>query len=251
MKKRLTLLATLATILILAALLSACNMHADNRGASIVMKETVTEQQPESEPELEQAFAEEPALTASKTEPDPLTMYREFLNGERSAQDGEYTYHIDDIYEYEDETYWNRYALFDMNGDGTPELHVRSVRDYYIFTCIENVFKVWCENSHYNWPLNNGALLFVSQSIGPKWISTNTNYRYQVFNFYGEELFSIAFGKCDMNGDEVYDDEGEDEYYFEDLFITKAQWDTLTAKYFAVTSDLITWYIYSEDGLVF
>ena len=85
MKKRLTLL-TLAAILILATLISACNTHADIRGADVSTNAPKQKQHTETESETEQTFAEDASHQRTMPEPDLLTMYREFLNGERSAE---------------------------------------------------------------------------------------------------------------------------------------------------------------------
>ena len=242
MKRCPTLLATLAAIIILAALLSACNTHADNRGAGA--KAPAAEQNAETVPETEKTFAEDTAPTQTTPEPDLLTMYREFMNGERIAAHGNYPKSIDMIYVYSDEKEWHSYALFDMNGDGEPELHVRTVRYYYILTYRNSQLEVWRDAGAYSQPRDNGAIFSETLESG----QGRKYYAYTVYDFYGNELMRVDFEKY-RNSEWLY---AEDSLYlFDGVEVTQAQWEALTAKYFAVTSDLITWYIYSEDGLMF
>jgi len=164
----------------------------------------------------------------------PLICYDNFLNGNIDAEVREETININDIFinDNDEQIKYNQYALFDMNGDGIPELHVRSVADYYIFTYKDDKVVLWYVDVAYSYPLNNGAVLYMRPGGGP----THISYQYTLFNFYGEEIYQITFIKYDEN----YNEE-EAMFLFDDVELSKEDWDLLTERYFSIESDLIEW----------
>ena len=211
MKKCLAI-AVFSIILLLTVLLTACFMHA-------VSKRT-----------------ENPEAVA-------LALYRGFLSGEQGAKHGEETIYIDDVYQFENEKTTHRYAFFDMNGDGMPELHVRSARDYSVLTYRDSELVVWQRFSRNCESLSNGAVLYARHSIG--WI-----YEYYVMDFYGNVVLTINFERFDVNGNDVYNDE-IDECYFERISVTDDEWIALTEKYLSVELAPIDWIYVLDDGQEF
>lgn len=57
----------------------------------------------------------------------------------------------------------------------------------------------------------------------------NDIYTYHIYNFMGNEIWNITFLCYDTNENGSYDE--DDEYLFDDIEISKKQWDELTAKY--------------------
>ena len=106
-------------------------------------------------------------------QPTPLeramSLYQEFLASD-NPQAGE-----ESLF-YKDE--WKRYAFFDMNGDGIPELHIHSQYVYNIVTCRDGELHIWKSLNTCAEPLNNGAVL-----------------AYKEYDFFGNEKLKINFGK--------------------------------------------------------
>lgn len=174
--------------------------------------------------------------------------YREFLNGERNVDYDEKTIDINKIISSEMEIerdYNARYALFDTNGDGLPELHILSKSHYYILTFKEDNLIVWAELTPYYEQLNNLAFLHTRPGGAPLHIS----YIYIVKNFSGNDMVRLSFDKYDSDENGVYDD--NDRYFYEDIKVSKKDWDTLTEKYFSIGSDKIHWFSYSDNELAF
>jgi len=171
-----------------------------------------------------------------------LNLYKGFLAGEQSAEFDGNIITINDIFEFNDEKIksQNQYALFDMNGDGLPELHLRSVRLYYILTVRDNKLVIWCANSAYAKPLNNGAIIHMRPGGAPP----HESYIYIVLDFYGNELLRLYFEKYDSDYNGIYDE--NDLYLFEKAEVSKADWDKLTEKYFSIGYELIEWRAYNE-----
>lgn len=127
-----------------------------------------------------------------------------------------------------------KYAFFDMNGDGNPELHICSPRFYIILTLRNNDIVLWREESIYSKPLNNRAILYSRSGGAPPHI----DYKYSVFNFYGEITEEISFEK--------YDNNEKDLYLFSGVEVTKDIWYKLTDKYLSIKFDQIKWFDYLQ-----
>ena len=157
-----------------------------------------------------------------------MKFYEEFLAGIRSAKWEDDDFNIDEIHRVGDE--WDRYAFFDMNGDGVPELHTQFRDYYYIFSCIDDEVIVWSILPYDSKLLNNGAIL----SEYPLGINERKEYAYRVLDYSGSDQLAISFDNYKLeNGKTIYRFEGEE--------ISKKQWDTLTAEYFSIGSDQIEW----------
>ena len=158
--------------------------------------------------------------------PQALKLYEEFLVGQRNAR-------LNNGYAVFAENEWIRYAFFDMNKDGIPELHVRGNGTYSILTCRDGELVVWASPDYYAEPLNNGAILSMRDE------GFSIQYHYIEYDFSGNEQVRIDFGKARPNDKGVYDENSA--YYFEDKQVSKEEWDALTEKYFSIGSDKIEW----------
>jgi len=161
-----------------------------------------------------------------------VKLYDEFLRGERSVELGDAKVRIGDIFRGDE---WDRYALFDMNGDGIPELHVRSSGPYEIISYRDGELVPWESFWSYSKPLNNGALL----SERPGGANSTIAYAYSVFDSYGSEQLCVRFEKANPNDDGAYDENSD--YFFEDVKVSMDEWNALTGKYLSVGSDEIEW----------
>lgn len=173
-----------------------------------------------------------------------LLLYEEFLNGSINAKNDDNSININDIFRFDDEeqSKYNQYALFDMNGDGLPELHVRSVDSYDIFIYNNGNIILWHSDVSYSYPLNNGAILYIRNGGAPSHI----NYAYTLFDFYGNQIFKIYFSVYDSTNENNYDENAL--FIFDEVKLSKENWDSLTERYLSIKSDLIKWVVYKKTN---
>jgi hypothetical protein len=174
---------------------------------------------------------------------DALTAYDNFLEGNINAQD--LNHEISDGFismkdislEPDLKTY---YALFDMNGDGIPELHLRPIvgGSYAIFTYLDEQIVLWHAGPDYESPLNNGAILYERDGAAP----THINYYYLVLGADGNEISKVYFSKY-HSVDESNSTESEDYdvFIFEDKEVSEDEWNSLNKEYLSNSSNLIIW----------
>lgn len=132
------------------------------------------------------------------------------------------------------------YALFDMTGDGLPELHVLTDISYSVHTIQDDQLITWYEGDRYCRPLNNGAIL-------EKIESTGIHYGYYFLDGKGEMCLCVGFS-CPPKGAK----KGIYKYYFgtgggdspidyDDIEVSKKEWKKLTKPFLAMSSDQIIW----------
>lgn len=197
-----------------------------------------------SESSSEQPTANQPSANKeSSAYNEAIAAYNNFLAGSINAQDLKHeisdgVVKIKDIsLEPDFKTY---YALFDMNGDGIPELHLRPVvgGSYVIFTYLDGQIVLWHSGPDYESPLNNGAILYERDGAAP----THINYYYLVLDSNGNETSKVSFSKYHS-----VDDSGKTEstdynvFMMEDKEVSEEEWNTLTKDYLSNSSDLIVW----------
>lgn len=119
-----------------------------------------------------------------------------------------------------------RYALFDMTGDGMPELHVLTDISYTIHTMENHELVEWYDGDRYNRPLNNGMIL-------QKGASESGGDGYIVLDSKGVEVGCVWFGN---NGNDYRFSTGG-----EDIKLSKNQWEKLKKPFLAIGSDKIIW----------
>ena len=168
-----------------------------------------------------------------------VSAYEAFLQGDADAEDPKHdlsesgTANIKDLFLGTN----TLHALFDMNGDGIPELHLRPTAGggYEIFTYRDGQVVLWHADVDYCSPLNNGALLYERPGGAPP----HTNYMYITLDSNGNEIARAKFSKYD-----VVDESGLKvgaRYIYEDNDVSKETWDALTKKFLSAKSDLIKW----------
>lgn len=118
-----------------------------------------------------------------------------------------------------------KYALFDMTGDGLPELHVLTDISYSIHTIENNQLITWYEGDRYRRPLNNRAILE----------EVHNYHGYIILDNKGEEVFSCAFVKGGTKDTNLFTT-GDD--YIE---LSESDWDKLTRPFLSIGSDKIIW----------
>lgn len=191
--------------------------------------------------ELIKVNSEQPSDNSSAD--DALTAYKKFLAGSINAQDLKHeisdgAIKIKDLsLEPDFKTY---YALFDMNGDGIPELHLRPVvgGSYLIFTYLDEQIVFWHTGPDYESPLNNGAILYERDGAAP----THINYYYLVLDSNGNETMKVNFSKYHSVDESGKTESAEyDVFMMEDKEVSEEEWNSLTKDYLSNSSDLIVW----------
>ena len=185
-----------------------------------------------------------PQVSAESTaSDDAIAAYNKFLAGSIDAQDlkneiSSGTVSIQDIsLEPDLKTY---YALFDMNGDGIPELHLRPIAGggYAVFTYLDGQIVLWHDGPDFESPLNNRAILYERDGAAP----THINYYYLVLDSAGNEISKVNFSKyhsVEENGSSESPD--YDVFMFEDKQVSEDEWNSLTHEYLSNSSSLIIW----------
>lgn len=164
-----------------------------------------------------------------------LSQYKAFLQGEISSKSKEKEPRYLDSFCFDSnpKNHKIKYALFDMTGDGEPELHVHTGDTYSIHTIENNQLIVWYDGDRHGKPLNNGAIL-------EKVESTGVHYGYTVFNSKGEKVLSVGFSKppkgAIWSGYKYSFDTGNG-----DVELSKKEWEKLTKPFLSVGSDKIVW----------
>lgn len=136
----------------------------------------------------------------------PEEIYDKFLSGKISVLDkSDVKKNINDFIG----DYYNAYAIYDMNGDTTKELLLKTNYGLTIFWINNNNITVWREDTNYCKPLNNRAILSNRKGAAPKHI----DYIYYILGFNGETLDKLEFSVYAKN--ELEGLEGEKLYFIE------------------------------------
>jgi len=180
---------------------------------------------------------------------DALSLYQDFLTGRipdvLEYSDIDHFRHLnalDYIEHLQEKNAKGRYAFFDMNGDGIPELHIRSDHRYSILTWRNGEMLSWASPGIHAESLNNGAVLVTSFGM-----MLTTRYTYIEYDFNGKEQLEISFGKMMANsvdGEWIYDENSE--YWFESEIVSMEEWDALTEPYLSIGLAAIEWLPYDE-----
>lgn len=209
------------TIICISLLLISCGKNNEYREFDQVSDNNYIIDNTENEKDSEQIVCENNAKSEKEK---ALELYREFLEGKIDING----LSIDDLTIPTGEPerrYPTRYALGDSNGDSIPELHVDSARYYYILTYINGELSIW--KSFFSgdyYPLKNGGI--IETGFG---VVSDYEFAYYTFNYLGEETLCIRFSVNDTNNNSIFDD--GDEYFYDDVFVTKDKWDKLTESY--------------------
>ena len=170
-----------------------------------------------------------------------LKTYSDFFAGKVDARSehGKLSVNDSDVFQF-DQKKLNKYAFYDMNGDGIPELLLWSSRLCYILAIEDSKLVVWYETTHYSKILNSGNELITVENMAPNHVS----YEYNIFDNDGNIKHSISFEKYDDDNNGIYDE--KDLYYFDNTSVGKSVWDALTKPYLNESDDKIVWIKYEQ-----
>ena len=167
-----------------------------------------------------------PDDATEQTDPSDTTNQtaEKFLKGEISATDKEGEKVTIRDYIRGD---YNKYALYDMSGDGVAELIIRTGNGLTVFSIKEQELTVWCEGTTYEKPLNNRAIFYERPGGAPE----HTRYQYIVLDSNGEELQRTSF--TESRGDNP-------EYFINGEKASKTAYEDL-CKSFDLSDDKLVW----------
>ena len=168
-----------------------------------------------------------------------VSAYEAFLQGDADAEDPKHDLFESGTVNINDLSLGSNtlHALFDMNGDGIPELHLRPTTGggYEIFTYRDDQVVLWHADVAYCSLLNNGALLYERPGGAPP----HTNYIYIELDSNGDEIARVGFSKYEVVDEN--DPKVGVRYIYEDNDVSKETWDELTKKFLSIKTDLIEW----------
>ena len=227
---------------ILLIMLNACGQNSVNAtitDESQIPNENAKEQIPQSVDNSTEQLLDEESVANIEAE----KAYENFLAGNTDAQDlnqeiSDGVVTIKDISLEPD--YKTYYALFDMNGDGIPELHLRPGvgGSYVIFTYMDGQIVLWHNGPDYESPLNNSAILYQRDGAAP----THINYYYLVLDPDGNEVSKVYFSKYhSVEESGTTESTNFDVFMYEDKEVSEEEWNSLTKDYLSSASDLIIW----------
>lgn len=176
-----------------------------------------------------------PDRSKSESYNTAIAAYNEFLNGIIAAQSDTKFIYINEMENSSLQSGINRFALFDMNKDGTPELHTEG-HSYTIFSIRDgNVVQVYENDAGFDshFLLKKPALMSIKNSTG-------TTYRYTTID---SMLVSTTIEFFDPESDSA-----NAPYYFNNVTVTKKQYDMLSKVYLELLQDPATvqWYTYTR-----
>lgn len=155
-----------------------------------------------------------------------IELYDEFLSNEISAL-GVTMFDMRIPTGEPNRRYYAEYAVVDSNGDEIPELHVRTGREYYIFTYKDNkmdILESYFSNPLHHHPLKDGGFIEDSDQAG-----SDLYYNYYRLDANANVIEDLWFYREDSNENRVYDK--EDTYIFDDIAYTKEDWERKSEKY--------------------
>ncbi len=164
-----------------------------------------------------------------------ITAYNQFLSGTIAAKSNNDSVYINEMQNSSLQPGINRFALFDMNQDGIPELHTQG-NTYAIFSFLNNnVIAVYENDAGFDTYLllKKPALMSIKNSTG-------ITYRYTTI----DSLLSattIEFFDADSDSDDA-------PYYFNNTAVTKEQFEQLSKEYLELSKEPVTirWYTYTR-----
>lgn len=186
-----------------------------------------------------------------------IKLYNDFISGEINFK----AYNIEEIATPTGEPkkrYHTDYAIVDSNGDGLPELHIRSAREFRVFSYKEGeIVHIYASFSQpFNYTLRNDGT-FLYWDVNSTFARIRKDY-YRVFQVDndGNEHIESEFYWRDMNGNAIYDE--DDQYFFDEEECTETEWIKLTQKYIYINDerkaqggadilDEVEWTIYCEQ----
>lgn len=124
-----------------------------------------------------------------------------------------------------------KYTFYDMNGDETPELLIKSNSVLTVFWIENNRVSLWREDTCYSKPLNNSAIISVRRGGAPE----HTDYSYSVLGYRGDELYRIEFSEYAESG------QNDSKYFINSTEVSESVYTSLTVPLLNIGDNNINW----------
>lgn len=225
------------TILLMVMLsLTSCSLknrlqYKEPENINITTSITDTKSSQEKEGGLEDIYLVDKELDQSEEQRKIMELYQLFLDGEVSVEyEGEVlNTFILGVPKGEPEKRASiLYSLFDVNGDGSPELILAFARQYLYLSVEDEELFVW-RFVFSNFPLH---ITERKEHISQAWagiVGGEESYNCYLLDYSGNEIFNLNFSRYDYSQDGNFDD--KDEYTFAGVRVSREQWMQLTRKY--------------------
>ncbi len=138
-------------------------------------------------------------LASARDVEDAQRAFSEFLAGERNAGNVA----VKDIVETSGGE--AKYLVFDVSGDGVPELHIQSNKAYYIFSYQQNRLFVWFKEYDHYGSSGHYDVLESGEVVRSIYQDDREYYLYWRIQPSAEVIVDFSFGRVDTNGDGIYD----------------------------------------------
>ncbi len=210
----------IALLLLTIIFLTACDTKSPDTNSNAKNSNALTKEFLKTDSSKEQEYN-----AAIKT-------YNEFLSGEADAinKDNNDTFDINTVLDDKSGLDHINYAIFDLTGDGIPELLTFSGQ-YYIYSYQNGSVVFWlAAGNNLHGPvdfLENGAIFCTLNTTG-------IFYRYMTFDSDGN-LSEINFASPPASDNGV-----EYPYYFNNKEVSENEWADLTKEYFSLAKKIVS-----------
>lgn len=185
-----------------------------------------------------------------------MMLYNDFISGEINFN----AYNLEEMSiptGEPEKRYYTDYAIVDSNGDGLPELHIRSGREFRVFLYkngeIVHTYASFSRPFQYTLR-NDGTFLFWNITTEYEEIRKDYYCFFQV-DSEGNEYNELKFYWMDLNGNAIYDK--DDLYFFDEEECTEIEWINKTKEYIYINDerkaqghadilDEVEWIIYCD-----
>ena len=160
-------------------------------------------------------------------------LYDKFLNGEQCVGDADIYYFITPTGE-PDRRYGTDYIIMDSTGDGIPELHLRTAREYTIFSYVDDELVIIQSffSSPWRYNVTKKGVFVYREDTGT---TLGDYYLYFEMDIYGNFLYEVSFEWTDINENLICDE--NDEFIYDNCPCTKEEWCELTKEYLFIDEE--------------
>lgn len=217
---------TLLVLAIICLFLTGCNQLTSTSAASTTTRQNATHNYFEVDPSQNSEYNA------------TIDAYNNFLDGKIFAIKENNTLAVNDLINLNGKNGIDNFAIFDVNGDGIPELHIRSM-NYHIFSYQNNQVVHWYQESTSLmegsvYPLQNGAIFAFTDTTGKM-------YHYTTFDANGT-AHTLTFFDAESDAPNA-------PYSFGNDNVSKEQFDNLSKEYIKLSKNKapIVWHAYKSN----
>ena len=175
-------------------------------------------------------------ISKKHTASQAVRVYNEFIEGRRCYGSESILSYVTPTREPE-KRYTTDYFIADSTGDGIPELHLRTSREYIIFTYRDENME-WLHSffsSPWEYHLLQNGVMVHQVDIGDTEIIGGIYYNFFTLNHTGACVPGMSFGWRYVNNN--YSLDVDDEYYYDESDCTPDKWFEQTKEYIYINEE--------------